>query len=125
MAAAWMQYQAQEQLAQICRAHGVQMTLFHGRGGSTSRGGAPSHEAILSQPPGVVNGRIRITEQGEVIRSKFSPFGVAVRSLERYTAAMLDATLLPREQPQPAWREQMEQLTQTSADAYRALVKSD
>jgi phosphoenolpyruvate carboxylase len=125
LAAAWMQYQAQEQLAQICRQHDVQLTLFHGRGGSTSRGGAPSHEAILSQPPGVVNGRIRITEQGEVIRAKFSPFGVAVRSLERYVAAMLDATLLPRIAPEPQWRERMEQLAQTSAEAYRQLVKSD
>lgn len=125
LAAAWMQYQAQEQLAQICRQHAVQLTLFHGRGGSTSRGGAPSHEAILSQPPGVVNGRIRITEQGEVIRAKFSPFGVAVRSLERYVAAMLEATLLPRVTPAPSWRERMEQLAQTSAEAYRRQVKSD
>lgn len=125
LAAAWMQYQAQERLAAICRAQGVVLTLFHGRGGSTSRGGAPSHEAILSQPPGVVNGRIRITEQGEVIRAKFTPFGVAVRTLERYVAAMLDATLLPREQPQPQWRELMEQLCQDSSAAYRELVKDD
>ncbi len=125
LAAAWMQYQAQEQLAEICRQQGVQLTLFHGRGGSTSRGGAPSHEAILSQPPGVVNGSIRITEQGEVIRAKFSPFGVAVRSLERYVAAMLDATLLPRAQPEPQWRQRMQQLALDSAASYRTLVKND
>lgn len=125
LAAAWMQYQAQEKLAAICRQHGVHLTLFHGRGGSTSRGGAPSHEAILSQPPGVVNGSIRITEQGEVIRAKFSPFGVAVRSLERYVAAMLDATLLPRTQPEPAWRDCMAQLADKASASYRALVKND
>ena len=125
LAAAWMQYQAQEKLAAICRQHGVHLTLFHGRGGSTSRGGAPSHEAILSQPPGVVNGSIRITEQGEVIRAKFSPFGVAVRSLERYVAAMLDATLLPRTQPEPAWRDCMAQLADHASASYRALVKND
>lgn len=125
LAAAWMQYQAQEQLAQLCREQGIQLTLFHGRGGSTSRGGAPAHEAILSQPPGVVDGRIRITEQGEVIRAKFSPFGVAVRTLERYVAAMLEATLLPGTAPQPEWRQQMEQLAQDSARGYRALVKDD
>ncbi|HAG94067.1 MAG TPA: phosphoenolpyruvate carboxylase, partial [Gammaproteobacteria bacterium] len=84
LAAAWVQYQAQEQLTALCAEYGVRLTLFHGRGGSTSRGGAPSHEAILSQPPGAVNGRIRITEQGEVIRAKFTPFGVAIRTLQRY-----------------------------------------
>lgn len=125
LAAAWMQYQAQEQLAQICNAQNVRLTLFHGRGGSTSRGGAPAHKAILSQPPGVVNGSIRITEQGEVIRAKFSPFGVAVRSLERYVAAMVEATLLPRKQPKQEWRELMDQLTTDSSSAYRDLVRND
>ena len=125
LAAAWMQYQAQEELARLCREQGVHLTLFHGRGGSTSRGGAPSHEAILSQPPGAVNGSIRITEQGEVIRAKFSPFGVAVRSLERYVAAMLDATLLPRSQPEPEWRDMMDALAETSSASYRALVKEN
>jgi phosphoenolpyruvate carboxylase len=73
----------------------------------------------------VVNGSIRITEQGEVIRAKFSPFGVAVRSLERYVAAMLDATLLPRTQPEPAWRECMAQLADSASTSYRDLVKND
>ena len=125
LAAAWVQYQAQEALTQLCQAYDVQLTLFHGRGGSTSRGGAPSHEAILSQPPGSVNGRIRITEQGEVIRAKFSPFGVAIRTLQRYVAATLEATLLSQKPPLPEWREMMDELADTGMKSYRALVRED
>lgn len=125
LAAAWHQYLAQETLAEICRQHNVVLTLFHGRGGSTSRGGAPSYEAILSQPPGAVNGRIRITEQGEVIRAKFSPYGVAMRTLQRYLAATVEATLLPRVEPQPAWRDMMARLAGNSMESYRDLLRVD
>lgn len=125
LAAAWVQYQAQEELTDLCRQYGVQLTLFHGRGGSTSRGGAPSHEAILSQPPGAVNGRIRITEQGEVIRAKFSPFGVAIRTLQRYVAATLEATLLNQPEPAPEWRNAMDQLAQVSMESYRKMLRED
>ncbi len=125
LAAAWVQYQAQEALTDLCKRYQVQLTLFHGRGGSTSRGGAPSHEAILSQPPGSVNGRIRITEQGEVIRAKFSPFGVAIRTLQRYVAATLEATLLTQRPPEPAWRSVMDDLAQAGMTSYRALVRED
>jgi len=125
LAAAWGQYQAQEQLTSLCQQYGVRLTLFHGRGGSTSRGGAPSHEAILSQPPGAVNGRIRITEQGEVIRAKFTPFGVAIRTLQRYVAATLEATLLPQLQPLPEWRQAMDQLAATSMQSYRKMLRED
>lgn len=125
LAAAWGQYQAQESLTQLCKNYDVQLTLFHGRGGSTSRGGAPAYEAILSQPPGAVNGRIRITEQGEVIRAKFTPFGVAVRTLQRYVAATLEATLLTQSAPKPEWRALMESMGEVSTDSYRSLVKDD
>ncbi|MAR91353.1 MAG: phosphoenolpyruvate carboxylase [Pseudomonadales bacterium] len=125
LAAAWVQYQAQEQLTALCREYAVRLTLFHGRGGSTSRGGAPSHEAILSQPPGAVNGRIRITEQGEVIRAKFSPFGVAIRTLQRYVAATLEATLIERPAPDPQWREAMDQLAAVGSKAYRSTLWED
>ena len=125
LAAAWVQYQAQEALTDLCKRYQVQLTLFHGRGGSTSRGGAPSHEAILSQPPGSVNGRIRITEQGEVIRAKFSPFGVAIRTLQRYVAATLEATLLTQRPPEPAWRSVMDDLAQAGMTSYRSLVRED
>lgn len=125
LAAAWVQYQAQEALTNLCKSYDVQLTLFHGRGGSTSRGGAPSYEAILSQPPGSVSGRIRITEQGEVIRAKFSPFGVAIRTLQRYVAATLEATLLQQSPPQPEWRGIMDQLAEQGMSSYRSLVRDD
>lgn len=125
LAAAWVQYQAQEQLTALCKQYDVRLTLFHGRGGSTSRGGAPSYEAILSQPPGAVNGRIRITEQGEVIRAKFTPFGVAIRTLQRYVAATLEATLLEQPAPNPEWREIMGELAETGMQSYRKLLRED
>jgi phosphoenolpyruvate carboxylase len=65
------------------------LTLFHGRGGSISRGGAPTHQALLSQPPQSVQGKIRVTEQGEMIRFKFGMKGIAIRNLELYAAATL------------------------------------
>ncbi|HAU13862.1 MAG TPA: phosphoenolpyruvate carboxylase [Gammaproteobacteria bacterium] len=125
LAAAWVQYQAQEQLTALCAEYGVRLTLFHGRGGSTSRGGAPSHEAILSQPPGAVNGRIRITEQGEVIRAKFTPFGVAIRTLQRYVAATLEATLMEQPAPAAQWRETMDELAAVGTRSYRKLLRED
>ncbi|NNM50919.1 MAG: phosphoenolpyruvate carboxylase, partial [Pseudomonadales bacterium] len=91
MAASWAQYRAQERLAQIAEEAGVTLCFFHGRGGSVSRGGAPAHQALLSQPPGTVRGRIRITEQGEMIRFKFGVPGVALRNLELYASATLEA----------------------------------
>jgi phosphoenolpyruvate carboxylase len=125
LAAAWVQYQAQEELTALCQQYDIRLTLFHGRGGSTSRGGAPSHEAILSQPPGAVNGRIRITEQGEVIRAKFTPFGVAIRTLQRYVAATLEATMLTQAPPKQEWREIMDSLADTGMRSYRRLLRED
>ncbi|NIM27736.1 MAG: phosphoenolpyruvate carboxylase, partial [Hydrogenophaga sp.] len=80
------QYQAQERLTEVCGRHGVRLRLFHGRGGTVGRGGAPAHAAILSQPPGSVNGSLRVTEQGEMIRAKFGLPQLALRTLESYTA---------------------------------------
>ena len=74
LAARWELYQAQERLAEVCAEHAVQLTLFHGRGGTIARGGGPVHEAILAQPPASVNGRIRLTEQG-----RLSASGTAIR----------------------------------------------
>ena len=94
-AAAWAQYRAQEQLVEVCREHGVELLLFHGRGGTVGRGGGPAHAAILSQPPGSVAGRFRTTEQGEMIRFKFGLPDIAEQNLNLYLAAVLEATLLP------------------------------
>ncbi|WP_025821165.1 phosphoenolpyruvate carboxylase [Shewanella marina] len=122
MAAAWAQYQAQEQLVKICNQAEVELTLFHGRGGTVGRGGGPAHKAILSQPPGSVAGRIRVTEQGEMIRFKFGLPKLALQSLASYTTAVLEATLLPPPEPEQTWRETMQRIADESVDSYRAIV---
>ncbi len=125
MAAAWAQYQAQEQLAAVCQKADVKLTLFHGRGGSIGRGGGPLHQAILSQPPGSVNGRIRVTEQGEMIRFKFGLPKQACKSLGLYTSAVIEATLLPPPVPEAGWREAMEKLSAASVKTYRDFVRGE
>ena len=100
LAANWELYKAQEDVVRACsRDAGVELTLFHGRGGSVGRGGGPTYLAIQSQPPGSVDGRLRVTEQGEMIQAKFGLPGLALRTLEIYTTATLEATLTP---PAPA-----------------------
>ncbi|HRE31576.1 MAG TPA: phosphoenolpyruvate carboxylase, partial [Candidatus Berkiella sp.] len=125
LAAGWDQYQAQEQLIATAKQHHVKLTLFHGRGGSIGRGGAPAHEAILSLPPGAVLGGLRVTEQGEVIRNKYGLQKRARRTLEIYTTATLEAILLPKSEPKPAWRELMKLMSETSYQEYCQLVKQD
>ncbi len=125
LAANWAQYRAQEQLTQVAEKYGVNLTLFHGRGGSISRGGAPTHQALLSQPPGSVKGAIRVTEQGEMIRFKFGIQGIALRNLELYASATLEATLLPPPQAKPIWRDMMHDMTQVAVDTYRETVREN
>lgn len=123
LAASWAQYRAQEALAAVAARHGVALTLFHGRGGSVSRGGAPTHQALLSQPPGSVQGAIRVTEQGEMIRFKFGMPGIALRNLDLYAAATLEATLLPPPVPRPEWRALMDEMAATALAVYRETVR--
>ncbi|MFV8836233.1 phosphoenolpyruvate carboxylase [Aquisalimonas sp.] len=123
LTAAWALYQTQERLLACCRRNGVELTLFHGRGGSIGRGGGPTHAAILSQPPGSVNGSLRATEQGEVIQAKFGLPGIALRNLELYTTAVLEATLQPPPEPDPEWRELMDTLSGTAVASYRGMVR--
>jgi len=122
-AAAWAQYRAQETLVNICTEQGVELLLFHGRGGTVGRGGGPAHAAILSQPPGSVAGRFRTTEQGEMIRFKFGLPDIAEQNLHLYLAAVLEATLLPPPLPEAAWRAQMDQLAGDGVRAYRKVVR--
>jgi phosphoenolpyruvate carboxylase len=122
LSAAWELYKAQEDVVAACRAQGVRVTLFHGRGGTVDRGGGPMHLAIQSQPPGSVNGSLRVTEQGETIDSKFGLPGIALRTLERYTTAVLEATLRPAKDPDPAWRQRMQLLADSARGAYGKLV---
>jgi phosphoenolpyruvate carboxylase len=123
LAASWAQYRAQEALTEVARRHGVRLTLFHGRGGSVSRGGAPTHQALLSQPPGSVQGSIRVTEQGEMIRFKFGMHGVAIRNLDLYASATLEASLLPPPVPRPEWRAMMDEMAGIAFDVYRETVR--
>src|SRR5690606_5743099 len=125
LAARWELYQAQERLAEVCAEHDVQLTLFHGRGGTIARGGGPVHEAILAQPPASVNGRIRLTEQGEVISERYGHPAIARRHLEQMVHAVLVTSSPGYAQahtPAPAWREAMEELAATSHQTYRAFI---
>ncbi|MEY8204776.1 MAG: phosphoenolpyruvate carboxylase [Bermanella sp.] len=125
LAACWAQYKAQEELVKVCAQHQVRLMLFHGRGGTVGRGGGPAHGAILSQPPGSVLGRIRVTEQGEMIRFKFGNAQVAQRSLQVYMSAVLMASEFPPPQPKPQWRQHMEELSQCALQGYRQVVRED
>jgi phosphoenolpyruvate carboxylase len=120
--AAWELYKAQEAIVEACRASGVRVTLFHGRGGSVGRGGGPTYIAIQSQPPGSVEGRIRVTEQGEMIQAKFGLEEIAVRTLEIYTTATLEASRMPVRKPTTAERERMEAIALASRMGYRGTV---
>jgi phosphoenolpyruvate carboxylase len=122
LAAAWALYTGQEDIVAACEARGVHVTLFHGRGGTVDRGGGPARLAIQSQPPGSVNGSLRVTEQGEAIDAKFGILGIALRTLEVYTTATLTTTLQPAKDPERRWRDRMQQLADTSRAAYRRLV---
>ena len=126
----WELYRAEVALAalfgELRRDHGITLRLFHGRGGTVGRGGGPSFQAILAQPPGTVNGQIRLTEQGEVIASKYSHPEIGRRNLETLVAATLEATLLhaPRDQtgaPQ-SFLDAAAGLSEASFKAYRKLV---
>ncbi len=123
LAAAWGLYQAQEQLVTVSERHGVTLTLFHGRGGTVARGGGPAYEAILSQPPGSVNGTMRVTEQGEVIQAKFGLPGMAMETLEVYIGAVLEATLRPPPTPRDRWRDEIEKLAGDSLAEFHRIVR--
>lgn len=124
----WALYGAEIALAELFRGlrqqHGVKLRLFHGRGGTVGRGGGPSYEAILAQPAGTVNGQIRLTEQGEVIASKYAHPEIGRRNLETLVAATLEATLLPpgRQRVSKAFLEAANTLSEASFKAYRQLV---
>jgi phosphoenolpyruvate carboxylase len=125
LAATWELYKAQETIVLACREHQVPITLFHGRGGSVGRGGGPTYLAIQSQPPGSVDGTLRVTEQGEMIQAKFGLPGIAVRTLEVYTTATLEASLAAPARVDPAWRSAMERVAQASRLAFRRTVYED
>ena len=121
----WELYKAEIALTRVCRDHGVRLRLFHGRGGSVGRGGGPSYQAILAQPAGAVSGQIRLTEQGEVISTKYGNPGTGRRNLEVLLAATLEASLTDHEnrvEPAEAFHPVMDRLSDLAFRAYRGLV---
>ncbi len=128
LTAQWEIYRAQEELTRIASARGVELTIFHGRGGSAGRGGGPTHAGILAQPHGAVDGRLKLTEQGETISFKYGLPGLAERNLEAAVAATL-LTSLPEavgsEPPNAGARDTMDELAGVAQRTYRALVWED
>ncbi|HZT15050.1 MAG TPA: phosphoenolpyruvate carboxylase [Gaiellaceae bacterium] len=124
LAAQWAIHRAQERLAGVAAHHGVELTIFHGRGGSTGRGGGPTHAAIVAQPPGHPPGRVKVTEQGETISFKYGLPGLARRNLEAALAGTLLATFpeVTSRVPDERQRRILDRLAATSRDAYLELV---
>lgn len=119
----WEIHKAQKSLQTIAEEYGLTLRIFHGRGGSVGRGGGPAYEAILAQPGHSINGRIKITEQGEVLASKYSLRDLALYNLETITTAVIQASLLGKgfDDIEP-WNEIMEELAQRSRSHYRNLI---
>lgn len=121
----WELYKAEQSLVRTFARHGVMLRLFHGRGGTVGRGGGPSYHAVLAQPPGSVNGQLRLTEQGEVIASKYADPLVGAGNLETLVAATLEATMLPPVDlgaDEGPFAEALEDLSGRAFRAYRDLV---
>ncbi len=120
----WMLFQAQRNLARTCDEYGIQLTLFHGRGGTLGRGGGPSNRAILAQPPESVRGRIRITEQGEVVSSRYDDEAIAHRHLEQLVnAVLLSSGRRPHYEKEVEWAAIMDELSIAAYTQYRSLVE--
>ena len=120
----WELYKAELRLIEVFKRHNISLRLFHGRGGSVGRGGGPSYDAILAQPQGAVDGAIRITEQGEIIASKYSNPEVGRRNLEILAAATLEASLVHSDQtpPKSDYLKAMDEISESAFRAYRGLV---
>jgi len=121
----WELYKAQESMTKVATEFGVKLRFFHGRGGTVGRGGGPQHVAILSQPPNTINGYLRVTIQGEVIQQDFGLPGLAMKTLETYTTAVLKADMLGSVEAEDQWREAMERMSVVSCDKYRSIVHKE
>lgn len=124
LASNWALYKAQKKLDAVSERYGIQPKLFHGRGGTIGRGGGPTNQAILAQPRGTMHGRIRFTEQGEVISSKYSNPFIAERNLELVLSAVIAASLFEEEDTakRDKWEQIMQELSDTSYEAYRSFI---
>ncbi len=125
LTAGWAQYRAQEGLVSLAGKEGFELCLFHGRGGTIGRGGAPARQALLSQPPGSLAHGLRVTEQGETIRAKLGSTAITTQTLALYASAILEANLVTPPSPPAAWRSLMDELAATACDRYRGWVRDD
>jgi phosphoenolpyruvate carboxylase len=122
LSAGWELFKAQEAIVDSCRRHTIRPVLFHGRGGSVGRGGGPTYLALQSQPSGTIDGRLRVTEQGEMIQALFGLPEIAQRTLEVYTSGTLESWLVPSSPPRAEWRDCMERLSSDACAGYRRIV---
>jgi phosphoenolpyruvate carboxylase len=126
MSASWAQYCAQEKMAAVAAHHQIELTFFHGKGGTVGRGGNPAlYRAILAHPPHTINGRFRITEQGEMITRNYGQVATALRTLDIMTAGVLAEKFEYRPLPSPKWRQIMEEVARDSCEVYRQVVRND
>lgn len=119
----WSLYEAQEEITRIAQRHSVKLTIFHGRGGTIARGGGPANHAIRAQPAGSINGRFRVTEQGEIIASRYANPDLAHRHIEQIASAVILASAPHKENPIPVqWRTAMDEMSKAAQHTYRGLV---
>ncbi len=123
--ASWHQYKAQEEIVKLAKKYKIDVTFFHGRGGSAGRGGGPIQATLRSQPPSSVNGKIRITDQGEVIQQKYGYEPLAKYNLCSYIGAVTEATLNPPPAPKKNWRELIEKMSDISKSSYRKNINQN
>mmetsp|Transcript_5299 Transcript_5299/g.6173 ORF Transcript_5299/g.6173 Transcript_5299/m.6173 type:complete len:1002 (+) Transcript_5299:191-3196(+) len=123
LAACWAQYNSQELMAAVAKKYGIEITFFHGKGGTVGRGGNPAlYRAVQSHPPNTINGRFRVTEQGEMITKNFGAPSVAERTIDIYTSAVLRESFTTHVEPSMEWRKQMSIISKLSCEDYRYLV---
>ena len=123
--ASWHQYKAQEDIIKLGKKYNIKITFFHGRGGSAGRGGGPIQATLRSQPPHSVNGKIRITDQGEVIQQKYGYEPMAKYNLCSYIGAVTEATLNPPSHPKKNWRSLIEKMSDISKSSYRKNINQN
>jgi phosphoenolpyruvate carboxylase len=126
LAACWAQYNSQEKMVKVAEKYAIQLTFFHGKGGTVGRGGNPAlYRAILSHPPNTINGRFRVTEQGEMITQNYGNTQIAEHTLDIYTAAVMRETFTKHVELTQKWREQMDRISDVSCTDYRHLVREE
>ena len=125
LSSSWNQYKVEEELRNIAKKYKISLTFFHGRGGSPGRGGGPIQSTLKSQPANTVNGKIRITDQGEVIQQKYGYKPLAEYNLCSYIGSVMEATLNPPPKSKPQWRSLIERMTELSTASYRRSINAN